>query len=134
MVKGWNDYNVIGLTFSWPIFYGWLTSSKVEQAIIDLKQTQLIKEKTVKDIALELKTAYISLKNAVVKFKSVEADLILYKDNLNTAEEKYNQGQVSILDKNDAGLKYKTAIFNKNEVIYDYIIAKESFNKAQGGI
>ncbi len=131
--KGWNDYNVIGLTFSWPIFDGWLTKAKVEQAIIGLKETQLTKEKAVKDIALELKTAYISLKNAVSKLKSVEADCLLYKNNLSTAEEKYRQGQVSLLDKDDMDLKYKVSVFNKKQAVYDYIIAKGSFDKATGG-
>jgi len=45
--KGWQDYNAIGLTFSWPIFDGWETKHKVEQAIVDLKETQLLKEKVV---------------------------------------------------------------------------------------
>ncbi len=132
--KGWNDHNIIGLTFSWPIFDGWLTKAKVEQAIIDLKETQLIKEKTVKDIALELKTAYLSLKNALAKLKSVEASLILYKDNLSAVEEKYRQGQVSLLDKNDTDLQYRISMFNKKQAIYDYIIAKSSFDKAIGGL
>jgi outer membrane protein TolC len=70
--RGWNDYNVIGLTFSWPIFDGWATKAKVEQAIIDLKETQLTKEKTIKDIALELKSAYLDLKNAIAKMKSAQ--------------------------------------------------------------
>ncbi|MBN1913113.1 MAG: TolC family protein, partial [Candidatus Omnitrophica bacterium] len=41
--KNRNDYNVIGLTFSWPVFDGWATKAKIDQAIIDLKETQLYK-------------------------------------------------------------------------------------------
>ncbi|TBR15004.1 TolC family protein, partial [bacterium] len=68
--KNWNDYNVIGLTFSWPVFDGWATKAKVEGALIDLKTTQLKKEKTLSDIALELKDAYIGLKDAIEKIKA----------------------------------------------------------------
>ncbi|MCM8790008.1 MAG: TolC family protein, partial [Candidatus Omnitrophica bacterium] len=47
--KGWQDYNIIGITFSWPVFDGWKTKAKVQQAITDLKQAELLKEKLVKD-------------------------------------------------------------------------------------
>lgn len=132
--KGWQDYNIIGVTFTWPIFDGWLTKAKVEQAIVDLKETQVMKEKTIKDIALELKNVYISLKNAIAKLKATDSELLLYKNNLLTVEEKYRQGEVSLLDKKDANLKYNISIFNKKEAIYDYLIAKSSFDKATGGL
>ena len=131
--KNWNDYNIIGLTFSWPIFDGWATKAKVESAIIDLKTTQLEKEKALRDIALELKNAYIGLKDAIEKIKAVETDLIVYKDHLLVIDQKYRQGQVSSLDLDDAQLKYKIAEFNKKQAIYDYIIAKSNFDKATGG-
>jgi len=131
--KNWNDYNVLGLTFSWPIFDGWATKAKVESAIIDLKTTQLEKEKKLGDIALELKNAYIGLKDAIEKIKSTEVDLVVYKDNLSVIEKKYKQGLTSSLDLDDAELKYKIADFNKKQAIYDYIIAKSNFDKATGG-
>ncbi|MDP2044478.1 MAG: TolC family protein, partial [Candidatus Omnitrophota bacterium] len=37
--RNWNDYNVFGVTLSWPIFDGWKAKALVEQAIVDLKQT-----------------------------------------------------------------------------------------------
>ena len=37
LARNWNDYNVIGLTFSWPIFDGLVSRHKVEQAVVDLK-------------------------------------------------------------------------------------------------
>lgn len=132
--KGWQDYNIIGVTFSWPIFDGWATKAKVEQAIIDLKETQLLKEKTVKDMALELKDAYLDLKNAISKLKENESDLKVYGDNLKSMNEKYKQGIASLVDMDDANLKYDISMFNKKEVIYDYVIAKDSFDKATGGI
>ena len=132
--KNWNDYNVVGLTFSWPIFDGWATKAKVEQAIVDLKSTQLLKEKTVSDIALELKNAYVSLKDAIAKINSTEADVRVYQDNLLSVKEKSEKGIASFLDLDDANLKYDISAFNKKQAIYDYLLAKASFDKAQGGI
>ena len=132
--KNWNDYNIIGLTFSWPIFDGWATKAKVEQAITDLKETQLTKEKAIKDIALELKNAYLDLKNAIEKIKSVQAQINLYKDTLLVIQDKYNAGIASSLDLNDASLGYEVSLFNQKQAIYDYVLAKSRFDKATGGI
>lgn len=132
--KNWNDYNIIGLTFSWPIFDGWATKAKVEQAIVDLKETQLLKEKTIKDIALELKDAYLDLKNAIARIKSTQSQVNLYKDTLLVAEEKYKAGIASSLDLNDATLGHAVSLFNQKEAIYDYVLAKARFDKATGGL
>ncbi len=131
--RNWNDYNVIGLTFSWPVFDGWATRSKVEQALVDLKETELTKQKVGRDIALELKNAYLCLKDAIAKLQASEADLKVWVDNLSGAREKYSRGIISLLDMNDANLKYEISAFNRKQAIYDYILAKASFDKATGG-
>ncbi|MFH1641194.1 MAG: TolC family protein [Candidatus Omnitrophota bacterium] len=132
--KGWQDYNIIGITFSWPMFDGWLTKARIEQAIVDLRQTRLTKEKTVKDIALELKNAYLDLKDAVSKIKTAESEIAAYSDNLSVIKLKYDDGIASLLDLEDANLRYSISKFNKIQAAYDYIIAKANFDKATGGI
>lgn len=131
--KKWNDYNVFGATFSWPIFDGWATKAKVEQAVIDLKEARLFKEKAIKDVALELKTAYLELKDSIAKIKSAEDRIISYKDALRGTEEKYSEGQASTLDVDDAAVGFQVSLFNQKEAIYDYLIARAKFDKASGG-
>jgi outer membrane protein TolC len=131
--RGWNDYNLLGITLSWPVFDGWLTKAKVEQAIIDLKQAQLLKEKNAQDIALEVKTAYLELKDAIAKSKSVADTLNVYQDNLAVFAAKYKTGLVSALDLEDAALSHNIALFNQNQAVFDYLIAQAKFDKATGG-
>jgi outer membrane protein TolC len=131
--RNWNDYNVFGVTLSWPIFDGWKTKALVEQAIVDLKQTQLGKTKLFGDIALEVKNTYLSLRNSIDQIKVSRVDALLYKENLLTAEEKYSRGLISLLDRNDAHLKYAISVFNQQQAVYDYLIAKFNFDKATGG-
>lgn len=130
--KAWQDYNVIGLTFSWPLFDGWATAAKVEQALIDLKQTQLSGEKAIKDIILELKSTYLELKTALSGLEAYDSQLIFYQKNLKNAQEKYANGLASILDLEDARLKFQVAGFNKHKAAYEYIIAQAKFYKAMG--
>ncbi len=132
--KNWNDYNTVGITLSWPIFDGWATKAKVEQAIVDLKETQLTKEQTIKNIALELKNSYLDLKSAIAEIKSAQVQVNLYKDTFSAIESKYKDGIASSLDLDDAKLGYQVSLFNQKEAIYDYVLAKASFEKATGGL
>ena len=131
--KNQSDNNIIGITFSWPVFDGWATKSKIEQAVVDLKEARILKEKAASDIALDFKASYISLKNAIVKIDATESDLKVYNDNLKSAEEKFKQGIVSSLDMDDAVLKQSISRFNRDSAVYDYIIAKSNMDKAMGG-
>ena len=106
----------------------------MEQAIADLKATRLLKEKTIKDIAAELKDAYLSLKDAIDKIQAVESDVKFYGENLSSTKEKYRKGIASGLDVSDADLKNNVSVFNKKQAVYDYITAKINFQKAQGGM
>jgi outer membrane protein TolC len=130
--RNWNDYNVFGVNFSWPVFDGWLTKAKVEQAVIDLKHTQILKEKTMQDIALELKVAYLSLKDSIAKAKTTKSEALVYEDNYRSVKDKYTRGELSSLDKSDASIKYDIARFNLRQAAFDYMTAKASFDKATG--
>ncbi|MBU1997909.1 MAG: TolC family protein [Candidatus Omnitrophica bacterium] len=132
--RGWNDYNVIGVTFSWPIFDGWLAKSKVEQAIVDLKEAGLNRDKIIKDIAQEVKSAYLDLKNAISRMVSIEAQVGLYQNTLQEIEQKYTKGITSSLGLDDARLGLEVSLYNKKQAVYDYIMAKVKFDKATGGL
>ena len=129
-----SDNNIMGITFSWPVFDGWATKSKIEEALVDLKEAQVLREKAASDIALDFKNAYIGLKNAIVKIDATESDLKVYNDNLKSAREKFKQGIVSSLDLDDAVLKQSISRFNRDSAVYDYIIAKSNLDKAMGGV
>jgi outer membrane protein len=132
--KNWNDYQVVGLTFSWPLFDGWAAKARVEQSIVDLTQTRLNKQKTVADLALELKDAYLSLKNAIALLQSSEDDIRVFQDNLSKIKEQYAKGIASTLHVDDAAVQYTIALFNKDQGVYEYMIAKAAFDKATGGL
>ncbi len=132
--KNWNDSMALGLTISWPVFDGWATKAKVDQAIYDLKQAQLTKQKIIKDIALELKNAYIALKDAIAQVRTAEVEILSYEANFSTIKEKYAKGMSSTLDFDDANLSYQVALFTKNQAVYNYLVAHSAFEKATGGL
>jgi len=131
--KNWNDRSIFGFVLTWPIFDGFATKAKIEQAVADLKQAKILNDKASRDIALDVKKAYLDLKNALAKMRSVESDIELYKDKVSVVEGQYKAGIASMLDLDDASLAYKVSLFNQKEVAYDYIRFKANFERATGG-
>lgn len=130
--RGWQDYNAIGFTLSWPIFDGWATKYKVEQAISGLKQARILQDKLKVDVAAEVKEAYLSLNSALAMLEAREKDIELYADNLKVIQGKYKDGIVSALDLADAELALFIQRFNQKQVLYDCLTAKARLDKATG--
>jgi outer membrane protein TolC len=131
--KGWNDFNVLGLTVSWPVFDGWQTRARVEQETVALRQSELAREKVRQDIALEVRQAHLAVIAAAGSIRASEADIVRYRENLAVAQEKFRLGQVSRVALDDAQLKYVISVFNREQAIFEYLIAKSTLERAAGG-
>lgn len=131
--KNRNDYNVLAVSVSWPVFDGWLTKAKVEQALVDLRQAQLLKDKGIRDVASDLQQAYLMLADAIARVPAAESEALVFRRRFEELQEKFKQGIASQLDKDDAALRYAVAQFNRSQALYDYSVAKVAFEKAQGG-
>ncbi len=131
--KNMNDYNIIGVTLSWPVFDGWATKAKVEQALAGLRQAQLAQAHGLQAVALDVRNAYVVLQDALGRLHVQENDAEVYKRNYETIQARYQQGMVSRLDQDDAALKYSVALFNRKQAAYDYLVARSGFQRATGG-
>ena len=130
--KGWQDYNVIGFSLSWPIFDGLATSRKVEGALSILRQDKILEGKLKADIATQVKEAYLSLKTGLARLKPRKRDIEVYQDNLKIIQAKYNDGLASELDLGDARLALWLADFNQKQALYDCLIAKAKLDNVMG--
>ncbi len=133
-VKNTSDSQIVGVTISWPIFDGWATRAKINQAMIDIKEAQILRQKAVLDTALDLKAAYIAFQDALARMEATRAEIMYYEQNLKSAHAQSVRGILSELDLNDALVKYETAFFNNTSAIYDYMIAKAKIEQAIGEI
>ncbi|MCX7926606.1 MAG: TolC family protein [Candidatus Omnitrophica bacterium] len=132
-IRNQNDYNVLAITVSWPVFDGWLTKAKIEQAIAEVKKANLTQDKTKKALVFDIKQAYFALQTSLNKLSSAEEELKTYEDALISSEQKYRKGIISSLDLEDAKLRVAIARFNKAMADYEYLVARAKFDKATGG-
>ncbi len=128
----WYSISSVNLNISIPIFNGFYTKSKIQQAKIDLQKT----ENRINDLKLSIDNEVATAKN---NFSSAVASMDFQKKNMELAEsvyqqtkKKYEAGTGSQTEINTAQTDLKTAQTEYITALYNAIIAKVDFMKATG--
>ncbi len=87
---------------------------------------------TKRDVALELKQAYLNVQEAQQKINLAREKVESASEDLELVQEKYNLGSASILELLDAEVSLKQAESDQVEALYDYNLAVAQFEKAMG--
>lgn len=87
---------------------------------------------TKRDVALELKQAFLNVQEAEEKIDLTREKVESAREDLDLAQEKYNLGAASILELLDAEVSYKQAEADQVEALYDYNLAVAQFEKTLG--
>ncbi len=121
-----------GLSFSFPLFDGFRTSSQVQQAEVSLKITQMQYDDTKDEIAIEIKNVLLDLQTKEKQIEIEQKKIELTKQTLITAEERYQRGLVSTLDLLDVQQSLQTTKLNYVQAVGYYIISKYNLQKSIG--
>ena len=97
----WRKSLSTGLSLTFPIFDGLLTRSKIEEANIELRKSELEKQRVAKIIGLEVKQAWLDLRASASRLASQQGALGLAETGLSMAQSRYINGlgpQLELLD------------------------------------
>ncbi len=132
--KGWYPTGIIGATLNLPIFDGFQKHYKSQQAKLKIQKT----ENTIKgfESAMDLDVA-----SASVNYQNAQSSLSTQKKNIELAENvytvskiKYTEGVGSNSEVVTAETALKEAQTNYYSALYDYLIAKVDWDRANGNI
>jgi outer membrane protein len=122
----------VGLQLNVPIFSGFKTSAKVQQAEIAKVQHQTQLDNTKELIRADVKTSLSSVEEA-------QRRILVQVVTVQSAERSYTltrarraQGLSTQLDINDAELALTQAKGNYLQAVYDYLVAKANLDKSLG--
>ena len=128
----WFTISSVSLKMSIPIFNGFFTKSKIEQARLEVKKI----DNQIEALKLSIDNEVLTAKN---NFRSAISTMDFQKKNMELAEKvyqqtkkKYEMGTGSQMEINTAQTDMKTAQTNYITALYDAIIAKVDFMKATG--
>jgi len=124
-----NTWNA-GVTVTFPIFTGFLTSHQVAEAKANLYVLKANEESLRHQILLEVRQAYLNLQAAEASISTTELGLRQAKENLDLANGRYAAGVGSPIEVSDAFSTYVTAQANYTGALYNYKTAQANIEKA----
>lgn len=132
--KQWYPTAVLGAKITLPIFSGGQRHAKNQQATLSLQKAENNIEFIKKSIDLELATSTVILQNASSSFENQKKNIIIAEDVVRVAKLKYEQGVGSNLEMITAENSLKEAQTNYFNALFDALVAKVDFDKANGNL
>jgi outer membrane protein len=128
----WYTISSINVNINVPIFNGFYTKAKIQQARIDLRKTENQISALQLSIDSEVATARNNFRSAITTMDFQKKNMILAETVYQQTKKKYETGTGSQTEINTAQTDLKTAQTNYINALYDAIIAKVDFMKATG--
>ncbi len=128
----WSDYSAIGLGINIPIFNGFATKSKVQQAQIELDKINLDIQETKLSLDLDYQNAKSQIENSLSTLENQKANVTLAEDVLANTRSNYQYGLATLTELLDAENALVQAKNNYTNAILDYKIAEVQYYKSKG--
>ena len=127
-----SDQWTAGVSLTWNIFDGGITSSQVHAADAALTRAQEVAAQTREQIQLEVQSYYLQLHAAEKNIGTTQASVSLAEENYKIAQVRYSAGVGTNLDVMDASRKLTEARSNYFTALYNYNTAKASLDRYMG--
>ena len=121
-----------GVTLSVPIFNGFSTKHKVEEARANLKSAESQEETLRQSVFLDVKQAFLTLQEAVAKIPVAELTVTQARENLELANGRYEAGVGSPIEVTDSQVSYSQVQYAYIQALYQYQTAQTNLDKAMG--
>jgi outer membrane protein TolC len=122
----------LGVTANFPIFNGFGTKAKVDQAKVEEKKAVLNIEKTTKFIRLQVKDAVSKLSLAMEELKLRDKEIAEYEKALEITQVRYDNGLCTQLELTGAQTALETSRLNKVNTMHNMITALIDLEAATG--
>jgi outer membrane protein TolC len=130
----WVKTSIIGLQLSVPIFNGFKTAAKINQAEIGLKQSQEQKRNLTEALKTQTLSILYRLQQAAIRIKGQDKTVLQAQEGFNIAKTRLENSLATQLEVNDAELALRQAKLNRLQAIYDYKIAEAELETILGRI
>jgi outer membrane protein len=128
----WYTFSNVSLNISVPIFKGFYTRSKIDEAKLTLQKTENEISNLKLSIDNEVQTAVINFKTAIEAMDYQKQNRKLAEEVFEQTKKKYQAGLGSNTEINAAQTDLKSAETNYINALYDAIVARVDYLKAIG--
>lgn len=132
--KQWYPTSLIGAKVTMPIFTGFQRHSRNQQAKLSLLKAENNLDFIKKSIDLELASSTAVLQNAAASLENQKKNIAIAEEVVRVSKLKYEQGVGSNLEMITAETSLKEAQTNYFNALFDALVAKIDFDKANGNL
>lgn len=132
--KGWYPTGVIGATLNLPIFDGFQKHYKSQQAKLKIQKTQNSIKGFESAMDIDVANASVTYQNAYSSLTTQKKNIQLAENVYNITKIKYTEGVGTNTDVVTAETSLKEAQTNYYSALYDFLIAKVDWDRANGNI
>ncbi len=112
-----------------PIFSGFETSAKIEQAQIDLQNAELTYKRTKENLVLTLQNAVSDYHEYINNLKANDDAVRLAKESFMLSQELFTTGQISVTDLNDAELQLTNQRLGREQTLFNINVTMAKIEK-----
>ncbi|MCW3086304.1 MAG: outer rane efflux protein [Bacteroidetes bacterium] len=132
MHRPWYPTALVGATVKMPIFTGMARSARTQQAKLSVMKAENNLEFIKQSIDLELASSSTGLENAAASLEIQKKNIEIAEDVYRVSKIKFEQGVGSNLEMVTAETTLKEAQTNYYNALFDAIVSKIDFDKANG--
>ncbi|QIP12458.1 TolC family protein [Spirosoma aureum] len=130
----WPVSSYLGLQLSVPIFTGFRTNSRIQQAQITRQQTETQVANLKEVVRAQVKIGLANVEEARLRIETQRQTISVAELGYRITRDRWKQGIASRLDMSDAELSLTQAKSNYLQAVYDYLTATVSLDKVLGRI
>ena len=142
--KWWNDYDAgmatdqnkegwsIGIGMEIPIFDGFRTSARTEQAIVDHQRVVTIRQKAEEGLRLQVQSLELRMAEARKRIDGQVRSLSQAQKAVQIAQTRFKSGVGTQLELMDTQVAMTRTQTNYAQGIYDYLVARAEWENAVG--
>ena len=123
-----------GLTVALPIFNGFGTAAKVEQAEINISKVNRGIALLTQKIQFDVESAFLNMQEAEKRIIAQKDAVVAAQRSLEIAKVRYNNGLSTLVELNDTELALVNTKLTELRALYDFLTAKADFDKLIGTI
>jgi outer membrane protein TolC len=128
----WPNSLSVGVSLQIPIFNNFSVSLKEKYTKIGIKKLEYQKELLNKSLSLTACNSINEMSRAQIRLDSDKEAVSQAEKGYEIAKVRYNTGTGTVLELNDSEIALTTSRLNFNQTIYDFLKAKNEFEKVLG--
>lgn len=130
----WANSLNVGVSLSYPLFDGFRTKKRVQQATIDLNKVQYTRIKFEEAINMQIQATELKMIEARKRIAGQEKNIEQAQKAVRIAQTRYKSGVATQLELLDAQVAMTRSQTNLAQALYDFLVARAEWQYASGVI